>query len=363
MKCCLMILPLCLFCSAAPNSLAALTNVLPGVEFHPVAWDEPGRFLFVHTEQQPPYLQITTNMATLYELALKSGRLVALGRAPIGDFVASADGEGRCVIFDGGANRSKQAFLSWHGRRPTVVELGASPKETVLAWNRVFFCLDTTNGSRILEFTAGVPLWRPVAAPGTGAWQYEDYEDLALDAQRSGALCFRYKAYGRSLVPSTAPKSGWYRYDPATTAISPIDEAAARAGSRFRTAEGLCVFSTEDAGMKAPRTLAIGTYDDELAEDGEPRSPAFKILTKLPSGRGVENSIVHLSPSRRFALVCSARGVRQGKAGLPGWVNTYYAVDLSNGRMTLVLRDSVVTRVGGFMSRVSWASNSTAGSR
>jgi hypothetical protein len=107
----LFLLRVWLACAGSASALAAETNILPGAEFHRPSWERPGRLLFVHSEQRPPYLDVTTNMATLFELELRNGRLTPLCRAPIGDLVVSADGAAKCVLFEAGRVPAKRAFL------------------------------------------------------------------------------------------------------------------------------------------------------------------------------------------------------------------------------------------------------------
>jgi hypothetical protein len=347
---------------SAVAGVLASTNALPGITFYGPEAKLPGKLVFAYSAARPPYLKITTNMASIYEFDLESQNLRELIKAPIptGGFATSDDGKGFCLIFED-LHHTKNAFVYWDDcPSPRTVTVGGDLVRAVLLFGHAFFNVKATNGTRVHDLDISSGAERVVTMAGASVWQYQDYGNIHAGRGGTNGLHFEYNAYGKRLSAGVDYEQGYYKFDPTSGDIRWISKEDDEASAFERTADGRYVFFKEGSGTSADRTLVVGTREDALSEPQDlKKSKSLRVLKSFSTSGGAGiNLLLQMSPCGRFAFVKHAVTIQVD--GLPHWVKTYYVVEVDSGKTIVLLEDQVARTSGGFLSDVRWVATGAA---
>lgn len=357
---------LLLFLPACTTRPAATTRLLPGITYYESGEKLTGKMLFLLSRNAEED-QNGEKVSAIYELDPAAKTLRKVTDAPKGNLFVSDNGDLSCVVFWFGAWRNDNntnAFVhSTSMRERRILHLEASPMETTLVDSHVFFRLHQypgreTTADRLLDFDMARNQKRFVELPGASKWQFDGYEMIHASAAHKNTLEFRYARGGNRLGDGRDYEPGIYRLNVQTGNVQSVPEVeSAMNGQEFVTFDGRHVFFTGSQGPAEGFELVSSPWNHYWSKDRDPKGEKVKVLHSFPkllAARGGSFVLNGISPCGRFALVRFMEPTLRKSGLLPGWSNTYYLVDVSNGNTRILLKDNVQHTTPGAMSPVHW---------
>ncbi len=345
--------------------LHAATILLPGVTYYKGSEDLSGKLAFQVWEDSSRKTNSETS-ASIYEFDLARHSLREVTKSPKGLFIAA--NEVFCVIhwtenwFAGSSVQTKDTnvfIYSERLRQPRRTNLRKKPNKTVIVNDHVFFELEATNGTRLVDFDLGRGQKQILELTNASRWLYEDYGNLHEPSGQTNTLHFHYNHLGKRLVEGIDYRPGVYTYDVHTGSLQWFGELANDKddpSKTFRTSEGRQVFFE---GPNAPiyGLRLVSSPVNELGSEGViSKRQSIRVLkdfSRLPRIPGNEYTLLQMSPDLKFAFVKRTEP-SSGKNGMPAAVNTYYIINASDGETRVLLKNDVQRTSGGFMSEIWW---------
>jgi hypothetical protein len=341
--------------------LHAGTELLPGLTYYASKEDLKGKLVF-------QFSNVTSGVGTnemwagIYEFDLQQKHLRKITPAPGGLFLSSNDGKVFCVLYGldpvshhVGTNAFVYADDTQQSR---IVHLGTPPpRDTVIVDHHVFFKVETNmTDTRILDFDVERGTQRLVMLPDASEWENRLFENLHAAKDTENVLHFEYRPFGRRLGDGKDYKRGYYGLDVRTGAISWFTNLDNEPFS-YEASDGRYIwFDGRDAPLHGYK-LVSAPFNHSWSRIEDPNGKnvkVVKVFSRLATLTGGTYWLDQISPCRRFALVRLAEATTQTKSGGEGWVNTYYAVDVSTGETKVLLKDEVRRKTIGFVSHVRW---------
>jgi hypothetical protein len=345
------------------TELCGGTELLPGLTYYANKENLNGKLVF-------QFSNVTSGTGTnerwvgICEFDLRQKKLRKLTPAPSGLFISSDDGKVFCVLYGldpvshcVGTNAFVYADQSQQSR---TVHLGAPPRDTVIVDRHVFFQVETNKDTRILDFDFDRGTRQLIELPKASQWEYRDFKNLHAARDTENALHFEYRAFGRRLGDGRDYQVGYYSLDLYTGTISWLTNLDNERFS-YQYSDGSYVwFDGRDGPIHGYR-LVSSPIDNTWSRIEDPKGKKLKVVkvfSRLAMLTGGTYWLDQMSPCRRYALVRLSEAITQTKSGGEGWVNTYYAVDVSTGETKVLLKDEVRRKTIGFVSHVRWVGGS-----
>jgi hypothetical protein len=358
----LLLLSVCLSAGCATAS----TNLLPGLTIREDDEQLYGKLVFLFRHDANAYTN-SEMAASLYEFDIRNMLLKKLAECPQGLLVASHEGDDACVIYRPGnwyRSDDTNVFVYSAGQSRTI-SLSAPPKATVPLARHFFFQIDEqdhtnkTASMRLLDYDFARNGKKYVKLSDSSGWQYQDYDHIHSSQRAPYALHFQYRAYGKRLVDGRDYPSGFCSLDVQSGVIrwlSKVDDDDPTVGV-FKDADGQYIFFDGSDGPFFGVRLVASRYNFfDLQVDAARRKDLVKLHTfsLLPAAMRGDYSLEQLSPDRRYALVRLRETAAPKADELQPWVNTYYLVDLQNGKTRVWIKDSVQKETRGSLSQIYW---------
>jgi hypothetical protein len=346
---------------SVPSLLQAAISVLPGVTYYEGSEQLNGRFAFLVRHDAV----IETNFATaasIYTFDLSQKKLREVTGAPKGSFVSADCGDMFCVVFRPGnwfRSADTNVFIySDNLRQPRTVSLERPVKQLLAAGGHVFLEVESTNGSRLIDYELSHDQKHQVQFADASRWQYERYDRIHMPPGMTNILHFYYNGFGRRLADGKDYRDGYYSLDVPSGEIRWFAELLADkddSAYTYKAANGHYIFfEGPDAPVRGVR-LVSSPWDFRETKRRDPKGQSVKVLKTFPRLWGGNAYILsQTSPDGRYLLV-RLQEPRVPKAEhQPGWRNTYFLVNALSGETRNLLKDEVEQKTSGSMSAVRW---------
>jgi hypothetical protein len=247
--------------------------------------------------------------AAIYEFDLSAKKLRKVTDSPKGLFAPPDQGDVFCVVygpFEPYGRFYTNAFVySVLSGQTRILHLSASPRATIIAGRHIFFKWEEPKG-------------------GDRLWDY----DADLDRFGSGEFS----------------DPGWQK--------------RWEANYSYRAFDGSYIFF-EGSGAPSEGLTLVSSKSDVVGTGIEdPKGRNVLVLRKYSLLRALGGSVYllnQMSPDGRYALVRMDEPTPTKIMEQSGWSRTYYAVDVTNGKERLLLKENVEHTTFGSMSGVWWA--------
>ena len=331
--------------------LASEKLLLPGLTYYQGPENLTGKLVFCLTDRNAP-IQSSASQSTIFEFDLKSKKLSSVTRAPGEIFVASPKGDLYCTLMDN--LRGTNAFVySTKTHKSRTIELSSPPVQTTFVGEHAFFVVEHPGGSRIVEYMADSDTTGVVTLPNASSWEREVYSDTHAPPGTSNVLHFNYAGHGSKKVDGQDYQTGYYSLDLVNRksqriALSDEDRDA------YQAANGRYVYFKGDDGPDKGRTLVSSTHPKSTDDNQQGENKDVKLLHNFAITSlfgGADYWIYGLSPNHEFVFV------KYGSIGRADSVCTYFIVNATTGQTRVLLKDTVSSAGGGFMSEVYWVAS------
>jgi hypothetical protein len=282
------------------------SQLLPGVTYY----DGPEKltgtltFLLQHDIRSTN----SNSSASIYEFDLADKQLRKVTESPTGLFVPPEQGDLFCVVygpFDPSGRGNTNAFIYAEATRQSrIVRLESAPETTIISGGHVFFRLEDPHGKRLIDY------------------------EFALDQKR----------------PADFSDARWQKRSDAQ--------------SDYRAFNGSHIFF-EGSGSPAQGFMLVSSplscFETEFQDPGGKKVKVLKRFSRLAALGGASYLLNHMSPDGHYAVVRLDEPTVPKTMEQSGWARTYYAVDVSTGKIRVLLKENVDHTTCGSMSGVWWA--------
>ena len=343
----------------------ASTTLLPGITYYQGPERLLGKLVFLKTHDTSN-LENSESAASIFEFDFLENTLKSSIAAPVGNLFTSGDGDIAGVIYWNGAWRkgnATNAFVYSYARKERrIINLEIVPQEIAAVGGHVFFRLYKSRGNgasfdRLLDYDTVSDERQWVEFPGASKWEVNGYWMLSVPAGSTNKLQFYYSHGGKRLVAGRDYRVGDYRLDVRTRQIEAVPEVEDSVGDAGSVAfDGRRVFFLGPNSPAVGFVLVSSPWDSSSSKQRDPKGEHLKVLHRFPKAAvlgGGSFVLSRISPCRRFALV-RLQMPATSRSGMPGWVSTYYVVNVSNGDTRILLKEEVERVTTGSVSTMHW---------
>jgi hypothetical protein len=347
----------------------AAINLLPGVTYYEGREALTGKLTFLLSRDVTLGTNSSTS-ASVYEFELSEQKLRKVADAPQGLFVPSNGGDSFCVIYGdnhGLLNNTASAFVySDSMRKSGMISLESEPQQIVTVGGHVFFTLETvdtannTLATKLLDYDIAHVQRRQVEFADASKWQYQHYDRIHVPRGLTNILHFYYKGYGNRLGGGKDYRDGYYSLDLTTGEMRWIAELLDDKDDEahtYQASDGRYVFfEGPDAPFRGFKLMS-SPWDFLATKSQDPKGEKVKVLkafSRLSAFGGNAYMVSQMSPDGRYVLVRLQEPSVPKSAAQPGWMNTYFLVNASNGESRVLLKEEVEHTASGSMSAVRW---------
>jgi len=303
--------------------------------------------------------------ASIYKFDLVENKLTKLTDCPNGIFISSEGGNEFCVNYGLGDYDEKKVtnvFVyseSLHQNR--IVRLVAPPNRmSVIDSGHAFFEVQNKKGVKLIDYNIASAKEQVVEFSDSSTWEYQDYGDVLVPPHNTNNVHFNYKSYGKRLSEGKDYPRGYYVFDintgkilgPATLSNDEYDKSRI-----FKTFDGRFIFFEGSGSPVEGFKLVSSPLDDYATQSEDPKRQNVKVLhnfSRLPAiGYGIY-LLTQMSPDGHYALVRLEEPTIRKSGMLPGFVNTYYLVDVTNGDTRILLKDETDKKTNSSIFTVYW---------
>jgi hypothetical protein len=350
----------------------AQNKILPGVTLFSPAEDFGGRLVFIANTNPPLDLANRTEvLSSLYEIDLSSETLRRVHDCPGGEWLAASDDGSVFAVahkpsdpYHSGTCENLYLFSESASCETNLSLSGGVGEFPIFFQGHVFIryivrsASEIREAQRVLDYDIAKGIAREIELPDAGNWQIESIGGkfgfvLYTDADEKSVV-FEYHHAGSRIGSSGKIYSeGFYRYNLLTGsvqgAVDLSSAAVAHSCSRVKGWGDSISFSGNAYNGYALTVRCQG--DGGLDARGGWRD-VKTIRGNRPFMFDGECGLISVSPCRRFGLVVSMKT----SSVLTGFKRSYsyFAVDLSNGVTSLLLKDETERKRLGSMSTVLW---------
>jgi hypothetical protein len=354
----LLILPLLHACAVMPE-----TSLLPGMTYCEGPEALTGKLTFLLSRNVTLETNSPTS-ASVYEFDLSDKKLRKVADAPQGLFIASAKCGAFCVVFRPGnwyRGDDTNVFIYVDAmQRGQTLTLDSPPKQTFILEGHVFFVVEHANGTSLLDYDIARDQTRQVLLPDASKWQYQHFDQIHAPRERTNTLHFYYKGYGNRLADGKEYRHGFYSLNVLSGDIHWFAELLDDQDDEsytYRASDGRYVyFEGADAPFRGFK-LVSSPWDFRQTRQQDPngdRVKVLKVFSRLSAIGGNAYILSQISPDGRHALVRLQEPSVPKSPTQPGWMNTYFLIDVSNGANRVLLKEEVEHGTSGSMSVVRW---------
>ena len=353
MKC--ITLALSVLLSLTVGELLGSTNLFPGVTLYDYPDVLVGHLAMLVANTAAPLGTNAELSSAIYTFDLKQKILRKLTDVPqFKPLDVSSDGQVFCVC-DGPYIRDNAKAFIYSDRLRIIrnISLLRGPKYLLLMSDQAFFVIENANALRLLRYDIAEDKQIIIKLPGSNAWDYEEYSGLSRSEQTTNVLLFSYRAFRKPLSDPNNSTSGSYRYDIATGKIEPVLREGDDKSFTNVARDGRYIFFEGPGAPVGGSRLISSPVDYFQFMDADAKIRAnVRTLHRFPARRSYSHYLLQLSPCRKYAFV------KQGELVGPNpgtWVYTYYVVDVSNGRTSVLMKDELQLKTGRQMwQQVYW---------
>ncbi len=345
------------------DALQAETSLLPGVTYYEGQEALAGKLTFL-LSQNATLESNSAASASVYEFDLSEKKLRKVTDAPKGLFISPDRGDLFCVIFRPGnwfQNGDTNVFIySDATRQSRTLTLDSPPKETRLLAGHAFFVVERADGTALIDYNIAHDQKRQVEFPDASKWQYQHYDRIHVPRGLTNILHFYYKGYGNRLGGGKDYRDGYYSLDLTTGEIRWIaellDDKDDEAHTYQASDDRYVFFEGPDAPFRGFKLMS-SPWDFRTTKSQDPKGEKVKVLkafSRLSAFGGNAYMVSQMSPDGRYVLVRLQEPSVPKSATQPGWMNTYFLVNASNGESRVLLKEEVEHTTSGSMSAVRW---------
>jgi hypothetical protein len=246
------------------------------------------------------------------------------------------------------------------------VILRSPPQNTVIVNDHVFFEVENRDfeqhilTTEIVDYGIANDRKRLIEFPNASKWQYEHYGGIPAPRSPTNIIHFQYKPVGKRLADGKDYDEGFYSYDVISGNIQgPVKlmEGEYDKSFTYKDQDGRYVyFEGRDAPIHGLK-LVSSPWSDLETKDQDPKGEKVKVLqtfSRLPTLTGGMYWLDQMSPDGRYALIRLQEPASRKSGIIPGFMNTYYLVDASNGKTRVLIKDEVERRTVGSIPKVRW---------
>lgn len=354
---------LLIFLRARADGVQAQTSILPGVTYYAGREALTGKLAFLVSHDAT----LETNSAasaSVYEFDLSESKLRKVTDAPKGLFIPSNESGVFGVVFRPGnwyhSDDTNVFVYSEALRQSRTLTLDSPVKEMRVLAGHAFIVVERTSGTGLLDYDIARDEKRQIEFPDASRWQYQHYDKIHVPKGLTNVLHFYYQGFGNRLGAGKDYRDGYYSLDVATGDTRWFAELLDDKDDEmynFRTADGRYVFfegpDTPVRGFK----LVSSPWDFLETENQDPKGEKVKVLkafSKLSVRLGNAYMLSQVSPDGHYVLVRLQEPPVPKSPTQPGWMNTYFLLDASNGKTRVLLKEKVEQTTKGSMSAVRW---------
>lgn len=343
----------------------AATKLLPGVTYYEGREALRGKLVFLLSRDVTQKTNSATS-ASIYEFDLSEKKLRKVTDAPQGGFFPSNDGDIYCVIYreEGGRfDRGSVAFIYTVSLRLIrSLNLESEPRRVIPVAGHVFFVMDHTNGTRLLDYDIARDQKRPVEFTDASGWQYQDYKNIHVPRGLTNILHFFYKGFGKRLGDGKDYRSGYYSLEVATgnrrwfaDSLDDKDDES----HTSKASDGRYVFFEGPSAPVIGSKLVSSPLDFMDTESEDPKGDKVRVIKVFSNsfwrlGTSYFYFLRQMSPDGRYVLVILSEPSVPKSMMQSGEMTTYFLVDVSNGETRVLLKENVQHVTLGSMSAVRW---------
>jgi hypothetical protein len=345
------------------DGLQAQTSILPGVTYYEARKALTGKLAFLVAHDA----MLETNSAasaSVYEFDLSENKLRKVTDAPKGLFIPSYESGVFGVVFRPGnwyhSDDTNVFVYSEALRQSRTLTLDSPVKEMRVVAGHAFIVVERTNGTGLLDYAIAHGQERQVKFVDASKWQYQHYDKIHAPRGLTNVLHFYYQGFGNRLGEGKDYRDGYYRLDVATGDtrwFAELLDDKDDEGRTYRTPDGRYVFfEGPDAPVRGFK-LVSSPWDFRETKNQDAKGDKVKVLkafSKLSARGGNAYMLSQISPDGRYALVRLQEPSVPKSPTQPGWMNTYFLVDVSNGETRVLLKEEVEHTTNGSMSAVRW---------
>jgi hypothetical protein len=349
---------------------AAETNLAPGLVYFNGSESLSGRLVF---QVERGSRETTTNnekAASIYEFDLARNALRKITDSPQGLFVFS-DNEGMCVVSYSLMGLEQKSVTNVFIYSDSLhlehtAQLEGTPENTCIVGHHVFFIIRKKLHKRIVDLDFDNQTQRLVELPDASAWAHFSYDNMSAAEDKTNVLRFEYIKSGSRLTDGKDYKNGYYDFS-VTTGEYKWSSVQNRPPAQFQSFDGKYIFFKGSGAPIEGFDLVSSPRNALDTEGGEVDRKDVKLLASFSRLGGIVGnhySLVCMSPDHKYALVKLTASAKKMVAKpaphdsesleLYGMVNTYYLIDVKNGKKRVLIEDEVFRKTSGLMSEVRW---------
>jgi hypothetical protein len=221
----------------------------------------------------------------------------------------------------------------------------------------------TEGETKLIDFDIRTNQTRPLELSEASRWQYCHYDRIHVPRGQTNVFHFYYGVSGKRLGSGRDYRNGYYSLDIRsgdTRWLAELLDDEDDDRYTFKASDGRYIFFEGPDGSGSPIIgfkLLSSPWNDRETRHHHAKDPEVKVLkafSKLASFAGGYYLLNTISPDGRFALVRFQEATVPKTMEQPGWARTYYAVDLTNGKVRMLFKDDVEHVTYGSMSGIWW---------